>query len=296
MADTGLRRGLDLLLSPAAMPARSGHIALTCLRILVGLIWLRNVLWKQPTDFNGLRYWTQFAVDYPVFPPYSWLIENLALPNFTPFGWGVLIAETTVAVLLLTGTAVKLAALLGLAQSIAIGLSVAAAPHEWPWAYAMMIGIHAVLFFTPSARYAAVDAIRAASPGTAAPIARRLIGGWGIALALTAVTGAWVHFSGRESRTVGIPGLEFSLGEYNLHGALALLLIALLMIAAATLSSLSSALAWGAAGLAAAAAITSYITVISGGTWLGATNTTAAVFISAAVVSAAAGLHTGQRQ
>lgn len=52
----------------------------------------------------------------------------------------MLIAETTLAVLLLTGAWVRLAAALGLAQSVAIALSVAFAPNAWPWSYWMMIG------------------------------------------------------------------------------------------------------------------------------------------------------------
>lgn len=72
-------------------------------------------------------------------------------------------AESALAVLLLTGTAVRLAALIGIGQSVAIGLSVAESPGEWPWAYAMLLGIHVVLLFTCSTRYAAVDAVRAAA-------------------------------------------------------------------------------------------------------------------------------------
>jgi hypothetical protein len=75
---------------------------------------------------------------------------------------------------------VRLAALLGVGQSLAIGLSVAEAPNEWPWAYAMMIGIHLVLLLTPSAQYAAVDAVRGAAADERARVARRLLmgGGW----------------------------------------------------------------------------------------------------------------------
>jgi hypothetical protein len=115
----------------------------------------------------------------------------LCCRNFTVFGWLVFVVETLLAVLLLTGTAVRLAALIGIGQSLAIGLSVAEAPNEWPWAYAMMAGIHLVLLLAPSAQYAAVDAVRAAArTGNAPPIARRLLGGWGVVLAVLAVLAA----------------------------------------------------------------------------------------------------------
>ena len=82
---------------------------------------------------NGLYKFTSYAVSHPDFLPYSWLVEHVVLKAFTPFGWLVLIAETTLAVLLLTGACMRLAAVTGVAQSVAIGLSVAYAPDEWPW-------------------------------------------------------------------------------------------------------------------------------------------------------------------
>ena len=167
MARASPRWALDLVFSPTPPPARASGIALAVLRILAGLLWLAHVWWKVPPDFGENRrtgpvFWTHLAVDHPVFPPYSWLVEHLVLPNFTPFGWLVLVVETLLPVLLMTGTAVRLAALIGIGQSLAIGLSVAEAPNEWPWAYAMMIGVHLVLLLAPSAQYAAVDAVRAA--------------------------------------------------------------------------------------------------------------------------------------
>ena len=57
------------------------------------------------------------------------------LPHFSAFGYGVLVVETALAVLLLTGLLVRPAALLAIVQSLAIGLSVARTPGEWPWSY-----------------------------------------------------------------------------------------------------------------------------------------------------------------
>lgn len=243
MALPSPRRVIDLILSPVSPPARAGAISLTVLRIVAGLLWLAHVWWKVPPDFGedrrtGLWFWTHLAVDHPVFPPYSWLVEHLVLPNFTPFGWLVLAVETVVPVLLLTGTAVRLAALVGIGQSLAIGMSVAQAPNEWPWAYAMMLSIHLVLLLAPSARYAAVDAVRAARiDGDPAPVARRLLGGWAVVLAIMAIIAA-VKSLGDElfaprGRGVGYPPLQLFLGDYNMFAALTLLAVAGLMLAAA---------------------------------------------------------------
>jgi hypothetical protein len=292
MPTTTPGRLIGALLSPPAPDTKSGQITLTCLRILVGLIWLRNVLWKVPPDFGenrrtGLYFWSNLAIEHPVFPPYSWLVEHLVLPNFTLFGWGVLVVESLLAILLLTGTAVRLAALLGVAQSIAIGLSVAAAPNEWPWAYAMMIGIHAVLVFAPSAQFAAVDALRFGTANSA----RRLLGGWGIVLAVIGLIAVWNRLRDKPA-VVGVPGLEFSVGEYNWAGALVLLGIAVAMLIGAMLTLRVIALA--ATGVAAIAAATIYVQFGRGEVWLGGTVSAAAVFACAAVVSLATAMRFGQ--
>ena len=289
MASIAPLRVLDALLSPPSPQAKSGQIALTGLRLLAGLMWVENVVWKVPPDFGqrtrgGLYFWTTRAVEFPVWKPYSWLVEHLVLPNFTLFGWGVFVVESALAVLLLTGTAVRLAALLGVAQSIAIGLSVAEAPNEWPWAYAMMIGIHAVLVFAPSAQYAAVDALRNGDTASA----RRLLGGWAVALGLIALVALWVYLRYDRRANVGILDLEFTLGDYSLWGALLLIGVALALLAAAIFGSRLAALA--AAVCAAAGAVSIYLQVGRTEVWLGGTPSTAAVFACAAVVGLAAGL------
>jgi uncharacterized membrane protein YphA (DoxX/SURF4 family) len=289
-------RALNLVFSPTAPPARASGIALTVLRILAGLVWLTQVWWKVPPDFGenrhtGLWFWTHLAVDHPVFPPYSWLVEHLVLANFSVFGWLVLVVETVLPVLLLTGTAVRLAALIGIGQSLAIALSVAEAPNEWPWTYAMMIGIHLVLLLTPSAQYAAVDAVRAArAEGDAAPVARRLLSAWGIVLAVVAVI-AGVKSLGdglRAPRGVGVgyPPLQLFLGDYNMLAALILLVVAVLILVAAGLRVRAPALT--AAVIAVVAALSIYVQLGRTDVWLGGNPSTAAVFMCAAVIAVGA--------
>jgi hypothetical protein len=288
-SSTSRLRGLAF--STAPPPPRVSGIALAGLRILAGLIWLANVVWKLPPDFGektrgGLYFWTHLAVDHPVLPPYSWLIEHLVLPNFTAFGWLVFVVESALAVLLLTGTAVRLAALIGVGQSLAIGLSVAEAPNEWPWAYAMMIGIHLVLLLTPSAQYAAVDAVRAAAAGDKPLVARRLLIGWGLVLAfigvVAGVRSVGDDFLAPRGRLVGYRRLELFLGDYNMMAALLMIVVAVLMLAAAL--TRVSVLAFGAAAVATVAALTIYVQLGRTEIWLGGNPTTAAVFACAAVV------------
>lgn len=292
---TQRRNAVASLLAPAVESAPSASAAaLASLRILAGLLWLYNVSWKRPPDFgegsgSGLYGFTRDAVEYPVFPPYSWLVEHVVLPNFTAFGWSVLVAETMLAVLLLTGTFVRLAALVGVAQSLAIGLSVAGAPGEWPWAYWMMIGIHVVLLFTASGRAAAVDAVRAQAGDDGPPAAARLLRGWGVVIGLAAVV-ALVLALGEDplasaGSALGGSDLSVSLGRYNVLGAVVLLVVAALMVVGASLHRRELALI--AAALAVLAAVSMYLQLSRTDVWLGGSNTSAAFFLSAAVVSGA---------
>ena len=293
---TGASIALASLFRPATdAPARASAGVAAALRILAGLLWLYNVSWKRPPDFgkdsgNGLYGFTQDAVDHPVLPPFSWLVETIVLPNFAFFGWGVLVVETLLAVLLLTGTLVRLAAIVGVVQSLSIGLSVAQTPGEWPWSYWLMIGVHVVLLFTAAGRIAAVDAVRGAAQSrrhTGELAAHRLAGGWGIVVLLTAVLAVALSMgddpSAPSGATLGGPGLSLSLGSYNLIGAVVLAVVAALMLAATTLHSRMLAVAAGVVAAVAAASL--YAQLGRTDAWLGGSNTSAAFFLCAAVVS-----------
>ncbi len=134
------------------------------IRIGVGLMWLSNINWKTPPNFGsdtggGLYRYTQDAVSHPVFPPYSWVVEHAVLPNFHAFGWMVLLVECALAAFLLLGLGTRLWGVVGAVQSLAIGLSVALAPNEWPWAYALMVMANLSLVATAAGRTWGLDAI-----------------------------------------------------------------------------------------------------------------------------------------
>jgi hypothetical protein len=285
------------LLAPAIEEVpRSQAAATTVLRILVGLMWLYNVSWKRAPDFgqdadNGLYKFTSYAVSDPVLPPFSWLVEHVVLPNFTPFGWAVLAAETALAVLLLTGSWVRLAALVGVVQSLAIALSVAYAPHEWPWSYWLMIGAHLVLLGSSSGRLLAVDGVRAGvSP------ARSVGQVWG---SLTVLVGLYsVARSLADPLASRGPGLRstdlsVSLGEYNLLGGLVLVVAGgLVLVSARGGPALAGRVA---AGLAVLAALSLHAQLGFADPVLGGTPTSAAFLLAVALVAATLGGLTSRR-
>ena len=146
-------------------PSRFNRALLAIVRIGVGLLWLQNVGWKTPPNFGrgdppgGLYLSASYAVSHEVLRPYAWLMERFVLPNFTFFGWMVLLVEAALGAFLLIGLATRFWALIGIAQTVAITLSVLNAPHEWYWSYLLMLLVHVALFATAAGRYAGLDGV-----------------------------------------------------------------------------------------------------------------------------------------
>ena len=115
--------------------------------------------WKRPPDFGSLRFFTELAVSHPVVPPYSWVVENVILPNLTFFGWMTLLLEASLGAFLLLGLLTRLWALIGIGQSLIITLSVLNAPNEWEWSFYLMILAHVALFATAAGRSFGLDAV-----------------------------------------------------------------------------------------------------------------------------------------
>ena len=149
---------------PIPIPDRTSRAVIAGIRIAIGVMWLTNTRWKTPTDFGrsgggGLYGYTKDAVDHPVFAPYSWVVEHVVLPNFTVFAWGVFLLEVSLGAFLLLGLASRFWGLVGAAQSLAIGLSVARTPNEWAWAYLLMIAANLAIAATAAGRYAGLDGV-----------------------------------------------------------------------------------------------------------------------------------------
>lgn len=151
--------------SPVRLPNdRTARISAFVVRIVVGLLWVENLSWKIPPHFgaddnSGLYYFTSLAVEYPLLAPYSAVIENVVLPNFAAFGWGVYIVEICLGLFLLLGLATRFWAVVGLIQTLAIFLSVGAAPNEWKWSYFLMAAAHLAVLGFAAGRVLGVDAV-----------------------------------------------------------------------------------------------------------------------------------------
>ncbi|MGV8966689.1 MAG: hypothetical protein ACOH2F_10465 [Cellulomonas sp.] len=284
---------LPYLLGTDEPDRRSVARALAGLRIVAGLLWLFNANWKRPPDFGResgklLYGYVQAAIDHPVLAPFSWVMQNVVQPAFIPFGWGVLVVETLLAGLLLTGTFTRLAALLGIAQGSAIALSVLQAPGEWPWSYYLLLAVHVVLFFGSAGLAWGVDGVRAAAAaGGGAQPAARLVLTWGSLLAAVGLVAAAVAIASSPA-TLGSSSFEVSLGAYNVAGGVLLVVVGALMVAAGRTARASFAFAAAAVGLVCTATIWTQ-TATGSSIWLGANLTAAALFATGAVAAAGCG-------
>lgn len=145
--------------------SRPSRVLMAVCRVAVALMWIQNVAWKNPPDFGNdtapprdLYKWTLNGVEHEVLAPWAWLVEHVILPNFVLFAWGAYLVEACLGAFLLVGLATRLWALIGLAQTTAITLSVLYAPHEWFWSFALMYVAHLALLATAAGRAYGVDA------------------------------------------------------------------------------------------------------------------------------------------
>ena len=145
-------------------PDRLSRAVIGASRIAVGLLWLTNTGWKVPPAFGergnrDLFRFTNAAVDEPVFPPFSWVIERVVLPNFGFFGWVVLLVEIALGAFLTFGITTRLWAVVGTVQAVVITLSVVRLRGEWPWSYYLMIVANVMMFATAAGRYWGIDGV-----------------------------------------------------------------------------------------------------------------------------------------
>jgi thiosulfate dehydrogenase [quinone] large subunit len=158
--DPAVRAVADVLAT-----SRLSRALIAVVRVGVALLWISNVSWKDPPTFgegsspSGLYVFTRYAVEHPVVGPYSWLVEHVVLPNFALFGWTVLLVESALGGFLLIGLATRFWALVGIAQTVAITLSVLNAPNEWVWSYLLMALAHLALFAVAAGRYGGLDGV-----------------------------------------------------------------------------------------------------------------------------------------
>jgi len=167
-------------------------------RIVVGLLWFSQLLWKLPPTFgcpsnfqfstrdvvtSGLCDWigreaayagtlkifnldlhllggTSFAIDIsPLSALYGAFLNGFALPNFGWFSWVIFAMELFITVTVLFGLLTRLGALVGTLQAANLTIGLLPVPGEWEWTYILLTIANFMLFATAAGRYLGVDAL-----------------------------------------------------------------------------------------------------------------------------------------
>jgi thiosulfate dehydrogenase [quinone] large subunit len=142
--------------APITLSERS-ILGLALIRIAVGYLWFQQLFWKLPPDFGGLHKYVVREAQSTFLPGYSYIIQNILLPNFGLLGAGTWTAELVVSICLLFGLFTRFGALLSTILAIQLYIGLAYAPGEWYWTYGMLILLGLTLTAVPAGRRLGVD-------------------------------------------------------------------------------------------------------------------------------------------
>ena len=140
---------------PEQRTARHGAIWL--LRLIVGVMWWQQSLWKIPPNYDGLIYWMKQMVAHAAIPLQGQAVEAIVLPHITLFAPAVYLAEVAIGVSLMLGLFSRLGAVLGLLMGLNLWLGLYSAPGEWPWTYFFLIVIQLMFVIDPPGRSLGAD-------------------------------------------------------------------------------------------------------------------------------------------
>jgi uncharacterized membrane protein YphA (DoxX/SURF4 family) len=157
---------------PAQRTPRS--LGIWGLRVLMGVMWWQQTLWKIPPNFDGLRYWIEQEAAHASIALQGALVRDIVLPNLALFGPLVYLVELAIGVSLLLGLLSRAGALLGVLMGLNLWLGLYSADHEWPWTYMFLVMIQALFVIDPPGRVLGADALLRQRAGTEAAATRRL--------------------------------------------------------------------------------------------------------------------------
>jgi len=132
------------------------------LRILYGILWIQQAIWKVPPDFgmahgDGLFYWTKEMVKYSFLPPHRFFVESVVLPHFLVFAWITLLTELLIGASHILGFVNRVGALAALGMSLNLMIGLSRNPQEWAWSYIMLAGFAVLFLSTHAGRVVGLD-------------------------------------------------------------------------------------------------------------------------------------------
>ena len=151
-----------------------GRTGLVIARVVIGLLWFTQLLWKLPPSFGcpanfavstsitarttGLCDWVGLMSIYSLIPLQGSLVKSLVIPNLAWMGWLILLMEAFVAISLILGLFTRLGGLAALLQAMNLFFGVSAVPGEWYWSYLMLAILGLIFLAIPAGRILGLDA------------------------------------------------------------------------------------------------------------------------------------------
>ncbi len=135
------------------------RIGICLLRIVVGVMWWQQSLWKVPPEYDGLIHWMQEMVAHASTHLQSVLVRDFVLPNIAVFGPLVYAIEVAIGVSLILGLLTRLGSALGALMAMNLWLGLYSAPGEWPWTYMFLVVLELLYLLDPPGRSLGVDAL-----------------------------------------------------------------------------------------------------------------------------------------
>jgi hypothetical protein len=156
-----------------ALDDNLSRTGLVIARVMIGLLWFTQLLWKLPPSFGcpagfavttnitarttGLCDWVGLMSIYSLIPLQASLVKSLVIPNLAWMGYLIFLMEAFVAVSLILGLFTRLGGVAGLLQALNLLLGVSAVPGEWYWTYLMLAIFGLVFLAIPAGRILGLD-------------------------------------------------------------------------------------------------------------------------------------------
>ena len=175
-ATSARNRASDVAASATGSPAmlRAGYATVAAMTVLalaraaLGWIWYQETLWKQPWNNYGCRPtfelkgsglcdWIGREIANPPFGLYHSFLVNIIAPNIRIVGFGVWLAEITIALLLFVGLFTRLGGLIGSLQALNLLIGLWNVPGQWHSAYLMLFALNLMFWIIPAGRFLGAD-------------------------------------------------------------------------------------------------------------------------------------------
>ena len=138
------------------------NVTIWLFRLLIGTMWFQGSLWKLPLPVSGgFQYWAGQLVEGSFLPAYAAFAKDVLLPNVAILDPLVWIAETSIAIMLMLGVAVRLAGLGGVLLALNLWVGLYRIDAEWPWNYLFLAMVHAFFMLDHAGRSLGADALLA---------------------------------------------------------------------------------------------------------------------------------------